>query len=138
MANIKIFRKCGRDIEIDLDNPDPGLRTFCAVCGRVLIPKFDGGMRKIDDDALFAICWFCSMFDKNGKRTVMTPNELKEHNIVIRQQERHAKVDKIRKRVAERDGKVTMRPCGCGIKGRHRNTCELSKNYQKPGRKAGV
>jgi hypothetical protein len=136
MAKIKTFQRCGQEIEIDLENPDTDLRTLCAICHCILIPSFHGEPREICEEALFGICWRCSMYDKNGKRAVMSPEELKEHSVLMRKAGRQAHVDKIRQRIADRDGKVTMRPCGCGIKGRHRDSCELSQGYKKPGRKS--
>ena len=135
MVKTKTFYRCGQEIEIDLENPDPDLRTLCAICYGILIPSFEGEPREICENALFGICGRCAMYDKNGKRAVMSPDELKEHFIMMKKVGRQAYVDKIRQRVADRDGKVTRRPCGCGIKGRHRDSCELSKGYQKPGRK---
>jgi hypothetical protein len=131
----KVFERCGHQIKIDINNPDPIFRTHCAVCMNPLIPDHQGGCKEIGENAVFGLCYRCSGFDNEGKRVVKTPEEIKEERAAEIKAAREQRITVSRKKVEERTGQILTRPCGCGKKGRHRDSCELSQGYKKPGRK---
>jgi len=143
MNNILIIDKYWKTIEIDLNDPDPLLRTNCAICTRELFPEWQNprGTREIGEKAVCAICWKCSCYGADKKLRVQTVDQMKEtHKAEQKEKVRERRKlyipkKKREKAIQKRADALNKRPCGCSIKGRHKASCKMAGGYKIKGQK---
>lgn len=141
MGKTLVIDRYWKTVEIDLEYPDPMLRTHCALCLRELFPAWQNptGEREIGEDAVAAICWKCSSYGPDKRLQIQTVEAMKEE----RAEERRARakerrkfyIPKRKKKVKERAEQLNQRPCGCSLKGRHKATCKLAEGYKTKDKK---
>jgi len=142
MAKTLVIDKYWKSIEINLNDPDPLLRTHCAICLRPLFPTWQNknGTREIADKAIAAICWKCSSYGPDKQLKIPTVDQMKEARqaelrMKAKERRRTYIPKKKRDKAVKRGEAMNKRPCGCSIKGRHKSTCKYAKNYKAKGSK---
>lgn len=142
MPKLFVIDKFWKKVEIDLKNPEPILRTHCAICFNPLFPEWidKNGTREISEKALCAICHRCSSYGPDKRLKIKTVDQLKEErqreNKERAKQRRRAYIPKkIKDKAVKRGEAMNVRPCGCSIKGRHKATCKLAAGYKKRNHK---
>jgi len=139
MTKTLVIDKYWKTVEIDLENPDPMLKTHCALCWRPLFPEWQNkdGIREIGEQAVAAICWKCSSYGPDKRLQIQTAEEMKEERLKERKERakerRKFYIPKRKKKVKERADQLNKRPCGCSLKGRHKASCPQAEGYKTKG-----